>query len=98
MQVAGLEQVLDSQRDVGRVERLGDELACSEPQRLSPYLGRAVTREDGDREIGVCRNRLRELREHPEAVESRHVEVEEDQVGLDGPIELRRLQRVSRGV
>ena len=75
-----LEQRLDAQQELVLLERLVDEVLGAARQRVAPRLGRQVARQDQDRQVRRLGD-LVQLVHHLEAVEMRHVQVEQDQVG-----------------
>ena len=81
IEVAHLEEVADAQDDLGRVERLVDEVLGAHREGALLQMGVGVRRDEDDGQVAVGGQQRRELVEHPEAIEVGHVEVEQDQVG-----------------
>ena len=98
VQRTGLEQVVDPQQQLGVAERLGEEVARTDGEgALTGRLG-DVGGEHQDRHVAVgCDQRL-DLGHHLEAVRRRHVEVEHQQVGLEGHEPLHREAGVVDGL
>lgn len=77
-----MQEVADPEQDLRDVERLGEEVARTVGQ--GPLLGLPghVGREDEDREELFLGDVLAQLLQDGEPVEARHVEVQQDEVGL----------------
>jgi hypothetical protein len=84
VQGPGLQQVVDAQQELGVPERLGEEVPGSDGERA--FAGRLgdVGGEHEDGDVAVRRDERLDLRHHLEAVGHRHVQVEHEQVGLEG--------------
>ena len=79
---AGLQQVADPQHDLDGVERLGEKVPGPHRERFLAALREHVRRQHEDGEVSMMSKARREPSEHAEAVEVRHVQVEQQQVGL----------------
>src|SRR5205807_8519171 len=79
----GLEQVVAPEEDLGRIEGLAQEVFGPAGQGALLRLRSDVGREHQDREERIGRERLLEVLHRHEPVPLRHVEVEQDQVGLE---------------
>ena len=97
MLVPRFEQILDAQQHLDGVERLGEKIRGADGQRATlgfePDVG-------GQHEDGHALRRheiLRELLHHAEAVEVRHVQVEQDEVGLARLTQREHPARIGRG-
>ena len=81
VQGAGLEQVGDPQQDLGAVEGLGEEVLGAGGQGPLPDFGGDIGGEDEDGQEPAFGHQALEGLHEGEAVEVRHVQVEQDQVG-----------------
>ena len=92
-----LEQRADPEQDFVGVERLVDEVFGAARQRLASCLRRHVAGEHQDRQVGGLDD-LVELVHHCEAVQVRHVKVEQDEIRPVLHVQRRRFARVVRAV
>ena len=93
-----LEQVVDAQHDLDGVERLGDEVARAHLQCALLHRRVAVAGDDQHGQRAARRQQVPQLLEDLEPVELRHVEVEDQQVGLAVAQQRQGLERIGGGV
>jgi hypothetical protein len=100
MQHAGLKVIVDAQVHVNDVERLRQEVRRASSQRSFPRSRRGVRRENDDRDVSLRRNPGLEQIEDGAAIEARHVQIEQNQVGLGFEDQGQEISRVGdcRGV
>ena len=98
VQRARLEQVAHSQQHLGAVERLGEKVLGAGGQRAFLRVGAEIGGEHDHRQEHAVGQRGAQRGEHGDAVEMGHVEVEEEQVGLELQAPLDRLARVRERV
>ena len=91
-----VEQVADAQERLELLERLREEVARPRVERLAPGLQQGVGRQHEDRHVRVAGDLGLEELEQGEAVEVRHHEVEQDQVGLELAVQVERPARIGR--
>ena len=90
---AVLEQIVDPQDDLEMIERLGHQVLRAHRQRAPLRVDRDVRREHEDRQVISLRDRGLELLDDAKAVEMRHVQVEQHEIGLKFEILRQRLAR-----
>ena len=98
VQRARLEQVAHPQQHLGAVERLGEKVLGAGGQRAFLCVGAEIGGEHDHRQEHAFGERGAECGEHGDAIEMGHVEVEEEQVGLELQAPLDRLPRVRERV
>ena len=81
VELARDQQVADAQQRLDAVERLGQEVARAHRQRPLLDRRRVVGRDDQHRQVALDGEQRPQRLHHLEAVEVRHVQVEDDQVG-----------------
>ena len=81
VELPGDEQVADPQQRLDAVERLGEEIARPHRQRPLLHRRRVVGGDDQHRQVALDGEQRPQRLHHLEAVEVRHVQVEDDQVG-----------------
>ena len=82
VQVPGLEQISDPEQDLVHLERLGHEVLRALGERAAAGLLGRVAGQHQHRQIALRLDDLGQTLQHRDAVEHRHVQVEEHQVGL----------------
>ena len=80
VELARDEQVADAQQRLDAVERLGQEVARPHRQRALLDRRRVVGRDDQHRQVALAGEQRPQRLHHLEAVEVRHVQVEDDEV------------------
>jgi hypothetical protein len=98
VQGAGLEQVGDAGEHLRVIEGLDDEVPGTALQRRPFALGGDVGGEHEDRQVVVRVDQRQQALHERKAVQGGHVEVEQDQVGLELCVERLDPRRVGGGV
>src|SRR5665809_102633 len=88
MKTTSLQQVVYSQDDLRCVEGLDEKVLRSRRERPSPGLGRYVGGEHNYGEVDLIRGHGLQSLEYLEAVHHRHVKVQQDEIGLVGPVDI----------
>ena len=96
IQESALEKIAKPELHLNRIERLRDEIICPCKKRLPPSLGRHIRSQDHDREKNIFRNNLLQFLHHLIAIEVRHVQIRQHQVGLKFRKQRNRLTRIRR--
>jgi hypothetical protein len=96
VQRPGVQQVRHPQRRLDDVDGLGEEVVRPERQGAPPGLRRRVGRDHQAGEVVLGRHPLGQLLQDREAVQDRHVQVEQDEVGRQVVQPLQRVARVRR--
>ena len=97
MEQAGLEEITDPKEHLDMLERLGQEVLRPALEHAAFGLERHVGRQDQNGEIRRWLHQRLDLREDLEAIQVRHREIEQDEVGPNRGVERQRLARVRRG-
>ena len=90
------QKISHAQEDLEVLERLREEIRRAGAERAPFRLQRGVRRQDDDRHVIVVADLGSELREHGEAVDVRHHQIQHHQVGPCAAVARERLARVGR--
>ena len=94
VQKSCLKQVADSQKDLVGIQRLGQKILSTLAKRALPSFRGDIRSENENRQIFAGRKRGLDLGDERKAVHVRHVEIQQDDVGLGGMQEFQRFARV----
>src|ERR1700733_16061407 len=96
MKVAGLQQIPDPQLHLGPVEGLRQEVVGAVRERLLFRLRRIVAGKHENGQIVVLRDYSGQLIHGSQAVNMRHMQVQQDEIGLHFLETLKELARVAQ--
>ena len=94
MEKTGFEQIADARQNFGEIERLRHKIASTMRECTVPDFRSSFPGDDQNGEVARCSNTIRQPIHDAEPVHARHVEVEQDQIGVAGVVQRRHRLRV----